>query len=120
MYSIVALATHILVSAHAVGDVRHISIPGDLILGGVFPVHWKAENKDGHDPCGSIAETSCEDQRNTLDSFTADDKVQYVIDAVYALAHALQIQTTSLCISISMSANVVLDCIMNLKPAIFL
>ncbi|CAJ0583098.1 unnamed protein product, partial [Mesorhabditis spiculigera] len=56
MYSVVALATQILVSVHAVGDVRHISITGDLVLGGVFPVHWKAQRQDG-DPCGAIAET---------------------------------------------------------------
>uniref|UniRef100_A0A1I7ZAK5 ANF_receptor domain-containing protein n=1 Tax=Steinernema glaseri TaxID=37863 RepID=A0A1I7ZAK5_9BILA len=39
------------------GHVRNIRIPGDLIIGGVFPVHAKDDSPDGH-PCGEIAETS--------------------------------------------------------------
>ena len=36
-------------------QVHQIRIPGDILLGGVFPVHAKAS--DGEDPCGEIAET---------------------------------------------------------------
>ncbi|VDN05716.1 unnamed protein product [Thelazia callipaeda] len=36
-------------------NVRQIKIPGDVIIGGVFPVHAKSESAD--DPCGIIAET---------------------------------------------------------------
>ncbi|VDK64494.1 unnamed protein product [Cylicostephanus goldi] len=35
--------------------VRQIRIAGDLMLGGVFPVHTKSQNPD--EPCGEIAET---------------------------------------------------------------
>lgn len=33
----------------------------------------------------------CEDMRQDKDAFVTDDKVQFVIDAVYAIAHALQV-----------------------------
>ncbi|VBB26288.1 unnamed protein product [Acanthocheilonema viteae] len=36
-------------------NVRHIRIPGDVIIGGVFPVHSKSDSPD--QPCGVIAET---------------------------------------------------------------
>ncbi|PAV80478.1 hypothetical protein WR25_20701 [Diploscapter pachys] len=35
--------------------VHQIRIPGDILLGGVFPVHTKISNDE--DPCGEIAET---------------------------------------------------------------
>jgi hypothetical protein len=41
------------------GKVRQIRIPGDVIIGGVFPVHQKARagaRGDG-EPCGEITET---------------------------------------------------------------
>ncbi|VDM61729.1 unnamed protein product [Angiostrongylus costaricensis] len=53
MFSILALATHIL--ANVTEAVRQIRIAGDLMLGGVFPVHTKSQNPD--EPCGEIAET---------------------------------------------------------------
>lgn len=36
-------------------NVRQIRIPGDVIIGGVFPVHAKSDSPD--QPCGVIAET---------------------------------------------------------------
>ncbi|KAM3725965.1 putative metabotropic glutamate receptor [Dirofilaria immitis] len=36
-------------------NVRQIKIPGDVIIGGVFPVHAKSDSPD--QPCGVIAET---------------------------------------------------------------
>ncbi|KAK0397750.1 hypothetical protein QR680_002252 [Steinernema hermaphroditum] len=69
MFSLLAMATQILANVNALaqivddpsylsshGHVRNIRIPGDLIIGGVFPVHAKADNPEGH-PCGEIAET---------------------------------------------------------------
>lgn len=35
--------------------VRQIRVPGDIIIGGVFPVHTKSVAVDH--PCGVIAET---------------------------------------------------------------
>ncbi|CAD6188743.1 unnamed protein product [Caenorhabditis auriculariae] len=35
--------------------VRQIRIPGDILIGGVFPVHTKSQS--GDEPCGEIAET---------------------------------------------------------------
>lgn len=36
-------------------NVRQLLIPGDLIIGGVFPVHSKGNF--GNKPCGEIFET---------------------------------------------------------------
>ncbi|KIH52900.1 hypothetical protein ANCDUO_16989 [Ancylostoma duodenale] len=67
MFSILALATHILANVTEAAKmvdgsdlapsnkVRQIRIAGDLMLGGVFPVHTKSQNPD--EPCGEIAET---------------------------------------------------------------
>ncbi|KAI6177304.1 G-PROTEIN-RECEP-F3-4 domain-containing protein [Aphelenchoides bicaudatus] len=37
-------------------EIRQLRIPGDLIIGGVFPVHAKGSLKSGQ-PCGEISET---------------------------------------------------------------
>ncbi|PAV85307.1 hypothetical protein WR25_13098 isoform B [Diploscapter pachys] len=67
MFSVLAVATQVLVSANLAAKtadtqdlapqekVHQIRIPGDILLGGVFPVHTKASH--GEDPCGEIAET---------------------------------------------------------------
>ncbi|KHN85912.1 putative metabotropic glutamate receptor mgl-1 [Toxocara canis] len=69
MYSLLAMATHIFANIKALeqqvsddhsylsqtGHVRQIRIPGDVIIGGVFPVHAKANSPD--QPCGVITET---------------------------------------------------------------
>nr|CAD2122181.1 unnamed protein product [Meloidogyne enterolobii] len=39
----------------------------------------------------------CEAQRQSADNFSADDKVQFVIEAVYAIAHALQSMKEKVC-----------------------
>lgn len=39
-------------------NVRQLRIPGDLIIGGVFPVH--AKGNSGGSPCGEIFETRLE------------------------------------------------------------
>ncbi|KAF7638281.1 G_PROTEIN_RECEP_F3_4 domain-containing protein [Meloidogyne graminicola] len=39
----------------------------------------------------------CEAQRQSADNFSADDKVQFVIEAVYAIAHALQAMKENVC-----------------------
>ncbi|PAV78727.1 hypothetical protein WR25_19872 [Diploscapter pachys] len=67
MFSVLAVATQVLVSVNLVAKtadaqnltpqekVHQIRIPGDILLGGVFPVHTKISNDE--DPCGEIAET---------------------------------------------------------------
>uniref|UniRef100_A0A1I7XER0 ANF_receptor domain-containing protein n=1 Tax=Heterorhabditis bacteriophora TaxID=37862 RepID=A0A1I7XER0_HETBA len=67
MFSILALATHILANVTEAAKlvdgtdlappskVRQIRIAGDLMIGGVFPVHTKSQSPD--EPCGEIAET---------------------------------------------------------------
>ncbi|EGT32042.1 hypothetical protein CAEBREN_32631 [Caenorhabditis brenneri] len=67
MFSVLALATQILANVNVVAQtaesinlapppkVRQIRIPGDILIGGVFPVHSKSLN--GDEPCGEIAET---------------------------------------------------------------
>ncbi|KAH7732252.1 metabotropic glutamate receptor 3-like protein [Aphelenchoides avenae] len=39
----------------------------------------------------------CEAQRQSVDSFSPDDKIQFVIDAVFAIAHALQSMKAAVC-----------------------
>ncbi|KAE9551725.1 hypothetical protein FO519_005058 [Halicephalobus sp. NKZ332] len=69
MYSLITMATQIIaninVLAQTIEDssfllsqnhVRQLRIPGDLIIGGVFPVHAKS-NVPGGPPCGEIFET---------------------------------------------------------------
>uniref|UniRef100_A0A7I4NN29 G_PROTEIN_RECEP_F3_4 domain-containing protein n=1 Tax=Brugia malayi TaxID=6279 RepID=A0A7I4NN29_BRUMA len=68
MFSLLALAMHILANMSAFEkqmsedmtylqptNMRQIRIPGDVIIGGVFPVHAKSGSPD--QPCGIIAET---------------------------------------------------------------
>ncbi|WKY15016.1 hypothetical protein Q1695_000493 [Nippostrongylus brasiliensis] len=67
MFSILSLAVHILANVSeatkmvdrsdlsATHKPRQIRVAGDVILGGVFPVHTKSNNPD--EPCGEIAET---------------------------------------------------------------
>ncbi|VDK43789.1 unnamed protein product [Anisakis simplex] len=69
MYSLLAMATHIFANIEALeqqvsedhtylsqsNHVRQLRIPGDVIIGGVFPVHAKANSPD--QPCGVITET---------------------------------------------------------------
>ncbi|CAP23141.1 LOW QUALITY PROTEIN: Protein CBR-MGL-1, partial [Caenorhabditis briggsae] len=67
MFSVLALATQILANVNLAAQtvepidlapppkVRQIRIPGDILIGGVFPVHSKSLN--GDEPCGEIAET---------------------------------------------------------------
>ncbi|EFP04998.1 CRE-MGL-1 protein [Caenorhabditis remanei] len=67
MFSVLALATQILANVNVIAQtaetislappakVRQIRIPGDILIGGVFPVHSKSLN--GDEPCGEIAET---------------------------------------------------------------
>lgn len=40
-------------------SIRQLRIPGDIIIGGVFPVHSKGAIKSGQ-PCGQISETRLE------------------------------------------------------------
>ncbi|CAB3410303.1 unnamed protein product [Caenorhabditis bovis] len=67
MFSVLALAAQILANVNVASQavdkndlaplpkVRQIRIPGDILIGGVFPVHSKSLN--GDEPCGDIAET---------------------------------------------------------------
>ncbi|PAV91736.1 hypothetical protein WR25_03680 [Diploscapter pachys] len=67
MFSVLAVATQVLISVNLIAKtadaqnltpqekVHQIRIPGDILLGGVFPVHTKISNDE--DPCGEIAET---------------------------------------------------------------
>ncbi|CAG9539662.1 unnamed protein product [Cercopithifilaria johnstoni] len=68
MFSLLALAMRILANMNTFekqmfedatylqpATVRQIRVPGDIIIGGVFPVHAKSDSPD--QPCGDIAET---------------------------------------------------------------
>lgn len=46
-------------------NMRQLRIPGDLIIGGVFPVHAKG---GGSSPCGEIFETRSDKQIDLLRS----------------------------------------------------
>uniref|UniRef100_A0A0K0D6Y4 ANF_receptor domain-containing protein n=1 Tax=Angiostrongylus cantonensis TaxID=6313 RepID=A0A0K0D6Y4_ANGCA len=52
---------------------------------------WRSKYKCDFDLPPDSTENRCEDARQTSDNFHSDDKVQFVIDAVYAIAHALQV-----------------------------
>uniref|UniRef100_A0A915PFX1 G-protein coupled receptors family 3 profile domain-containing protein n=1 Tax=Setaria digitata TaxID=48799 RepID=A0A915PFX1_9BILA len=47
----------------------------------------------------------CENHRQTMENFNPDDKVQFVIDAVYAIAHGLQAMKEEVCPDDSASAS---------------
>ena len=40
----------------------------------------------------------CENHKQTKDNFSPDDKVQFVIDAVFAIAYGLQVSNRYLCL----------------------
>ncbi|KAI6239141.1 putative metabotropic glutamate receptor mgl-1 [Aphelenchoides fujianensis] len=43
------------------------------------------------------SQSRCEEKRESKESFNPDDKVQFVVDAVYAIAHALQEMKFNVC-----------------------
>ncbi|WKY15018.1 hypothetical protein Q1695_000494 [Nippostrongylus brasiliensis] len=50
-------------------------------------------------------ENRCEDARQMSDDFNVDDKVQFVIDAVYAVAHALQAMKDDVCPNVTIDTS---------------
>ncbi|KAK6759892.1 hypothetical protein RB195_021449 [Necator americanus] len=58
---------------------------------------WISKYKCSFDLPPESTENRCEDARQTSENFHADDKVQFVIDAVYAIAHALQAMKSTVC-----------------------
>ncbi|KAJ1373278.1 hypothetical protein KIN20_035637 [Parelaphostrongylus tenuis] len=58
---------------------------------------WRSKYKCDFDLPPESRGNRCEDARQTSDNFHSDDKVQFVIDAVYAIAHALQAMKTAVC-----------------------
>ncbi|PAV77227.1 hypothetical protein WR25_17890 [Diploscapter pachys] len=71
---------------------------------------WLRELWQGKFKCefGAPPESSvnrCEDIRQSSEGFNANDKVLYVIDAVYAIAHALQAYTSTVCANDTTQSN---------------
>ncbi|VDO74220.1 unnamed protein product, partial [Heligmosomoides polygyrus] len=58
---------------------------------------WITKYKCKFDLPPDSTENRCEDARQMSENFHADDKVQFVIDAVYAIAHALQAMKSAVC-----------------------